>query len=394
MLRGSSTRLLGEKGKAGTSKPPRNRPQKFGGGNATPEKHPNNTVKAEISLSGFWSKSLLENRGLFGGFFGGVSPSHFPRKMARKNPWKNPPRKPNTKIHEKFQGKGVLETQFIRTSFSEQFLLGSWCISQRSRQKFVQIFRMSFCGAHERNKGLRLWSWLPPNSPETQENFKVTPKWLKSDFPGLPSKSPKSDSKLTFCPCKSHFCVTFESLWGNPGKSLFSHFWVTLKFSRVSGELGQKMQKIQLTSCNVIGIWWPRRFSIEGGNIMPQKAHLNGYKGIQCPKSPFKWFNKGTPKRQFWPPNVIFPIFQFWSLCRGLWDCNERLWAHRERERERERERVQLAPWALQWPCSQDYREHLLRLCLMFWRVFEVFSSKPLWSTLWSKLRQPFFRAL
>ena len=66
----------------------------------------------------------------------------------------------------------------------------------------------------------------------------VDQKWLKSDFPGFPSKSLKSDSKLTVCPEK----VSFESLLShferNPWKSLFSHFWVSLKFSRVSGELG------------------------------------------------------------------------------------------------------------------------------------------------------------
>ena len=60
-------------------------------------------------------------------------------------------------------------------------------------------------------------SLLPPNSPETLENYKVTQKWLKSDFPGFPSKWLKSDSQLTFCPRK----VSFESL--------LSHFWVTLR---------------------------------------------------------------------------------------------------------------------------------------------------------------------
>ena len=42
------------------------------------------------------SKSLLENRGFFGGFF----PALFPRKMAVKIHEKNPPRKPKTKVHE------------------------------------------------------------------------------------------------------------------------------------------------------------------------------------------------------------------------------------------------------------------------------------------------------
>ena len=66
------------------------------------------SVRAEISLSGFWSKSCLENRGFFG-FFGGIFFFFFllvfPMKMARKNPRKNPPLKPNIKIHQKFQGR-------------------------------------------------------------------------------------------------------------------------------------------------------------------------------------------------------------------------------------------------------------------------------------------------
>ena len=61
-------------------------------------------LKAEISLSGFWSKSLLENRGFVGGFvggcFGGFFPDDFSKENGPKNPRKNPPRKPNTKIHE------------------------------------------------------------------------------------------------------------------------------------------------------------------------------------------------------------------------------------------------------------------------------------------------------
>ena len=63
--------------------------------------------KAEISLSGFWSKSLLENRGFFGGFFGGFFPAcgffggFFPPDFSKeKINEKNPPWKPNTKIHE------------------------------------------------------------------------------------------------------------------------------------------------------------------------------------------------------------------------------------------------------------------------------------------------------
>ena len=46
----------------------------------------------------------------------------------------------------------------------------------------------------------------------------------------------------TFSGARSQSWVTFESLFshfeGNPGKSLLSHFWVTLQFSRILGELG------------------------------------------------------------------------------------------------------------------------------------------------------------
>ena len=67
-------------------------------------------LRAEISLSGFWSNNCLDFLVDFSvDFFLLV----FPRKMAprnpRKNPPKNPPPKPNTKIHQKFQGRGVLE---------------------------------------------------------------------------------------------------------------------------------------------------------------------------------------------------------------------------------------------------------------------------------------------
>ena len=59
------------------------------------------TIKAEISLGGFWSKRSLENRGFFSGFFGGFLCLFSPKeKNPRKNPPKKPPRKPNTKIHE------------------------------------------------------------------------------------------------------------------------------------------------------------------------------------------------------------------------------------------------------------------------------------------------------
>ena len=77
---------------------------------------------------------------------------------------------------------------------------------------------------------------LTSQNPPNLEKFKVTRKWLKSDFWGLP-KVPKSH----FLTQKSHFWVTFRVekwllglllrlLWGRPQKSLFSHFRVTLNF--------------------------------------------------------------------------------------------------------------------------------------------------------------------
>ena len=43
------------------------------------------SVKAEISLSDFGQRVLVENRGFFGGFFGDFSLLVSPRKMARKS---------------------------------------------------------------------------------------------------------------------------------------------------------------------------------------------------------------------------------------------------------------------------------------------------------------------
>ena len=97
---------------------------------------------------------------------------------------------------------------------------------------------------------LRLWSRRPPNSRETQK----ASKWPKHDSkvtPGVPPQSDpkwlKSDSKMTQKWVRSHFWVTFGSLWGRSGRvtfesllghfgvglaeSLLSHFWVTLMLS-------------------------------------------------------------------------------------------------------------------------------------------------------------------
>ena len=56
----------------------------------------NDSFKAEISLSGFCSKSLLENCGIFGGFLGWFFPAFFPRENGPKIPRKNPPKKSTT----------------------------------------------------------------------------------------------------------------------------------------------------------------------------------------------------------------------------------------------------------------------------------------------------------
>ena len=92
-----------------------------------------------------------------------------------------------------------------------------------------------------------LWSCEPPRTAPNPPKLKVTPQWPKNDFWGVSQWSdskvtqkwlfdPKCDSKVTFCSGQG---VTFESLLGskggNPQKSLFSHFWVTLDF-RGSGE--------------------------------------------------------------------------------------------------------------------------------------------------------------
>ena len=79
---------------------------------------------------------------------------------------------------------------------------------------------------------------LTSQNPRNPKKFKVTRKWLKSDFWGLPKSNPQSN----FLTRKSHFWVTFRVkklllglLWGRPQKSLFSHFRVTLNFSGFRG---------------------------------------------------------------------------------------------------------------------------------------------------------------
>ena len=54
---------------------------------------PPKNLKAEISLSGFWSKSLLENRGFIRGFFGGFFPAHVSKEYG--------PKQIHARIHQK-----------------------------------------------------------------------------------------------------------------------------------------------------------------------------------------------------------------------------------------------------------------------------------------------------
>ena len=57
--------------------------------------------KAEISLSGFWSKRSLETRGLFGEIYGGFFLLVFSKEYGLK--------KSTKKIHKSFEGEGVLK---------------------------------------------------------------------------------------------------------------------------------------------------------------------------------------------------------------------------------------------------------------------------------------------
>ena len=107
-----------------------------------------------------------------------------------------------------------------------------------------------------------LWCGARASRPKAQK--KLTPKWHKSD-PKVTggtksdwgtksdSKSLKSDLKVTFC----ILLVTFESLflllWCRPEKSLLSHFFVTLIFSRAVG-LAHHITTIIITLHHVI-LW-------------------------------------------------------------------------------------------------------------------------------------------
>ena len=82
-----------------------------------------------------------------------------------------------------------------------------WSFGQNLREYACQLLHMLFLSS-KAERAQALWSLLPPNSPETLQNFKDTQKWLKSDFPGFPSKWLKTG----FLGAKSQFWVTFESL--------------------------------------------------------------------------------------------------------------------------------------------------------------------------------------
>ena len=82
---------------------------------------------------------------------------------------------------------------------------------------------------------LMLWSGRPPNSTETQKEWK----WPKSDSKVTQADRPQSDPKVTQKWLKNDSKmgsgVTFESILGHFGvglpESLLSHFWVTLILS-------------------------------------------------------------------------------------------------------------------------------------------------------------------
>ena len=99
------------------------------------------------------------------------------------------------------------------------------------------------------------------------------------------------------------------------------------------------------------GKWhfWGQKMSFWGSPLEPFKWGLFGAfnsslnsksllrEGIKCPKSPFKWFQGGPPKRHVLTPKMSFSRFSNFDLCRGTlgsqsygfnWDLWERpsLW--------------------------------------------------------------------
>ena len=102
----------------------------------------------------------------------------------------------------------------------EPFLLGVSNLLRLSRpQQFwwgVALARSILVIQHCLSQGELRKSW-PPKTPETPENSKLTRKWLKSGFWGLPQSNPKSnfltrevDSNVTFSGQKVTFGVTFR----------------------------------------------------------------------------------------------------------------------------------------------------------------------------------------
>ena len=74
---------------------------------------------------------------------------------------------------------------------------------------FVFLDSKGFSKQPRMTIGLRK-SW-PPRSPETPKIFKVTRKWLKRDFRGLPLQTnPKSNPKSNLVTRKCHFWGTFS----------------------------------------------------------------------------------------------------------------------------------------------------------------------------------------
>ena len=54
------------------------------------------------------------------------------------------------------------------------------------------------------------------------------------------------------------------------------------------------------------------------GHLLPSLGKdLVLREGVECPKSPFKWFQGGPPKRHFLTPKMSFSRFSNFDLCRG-----------------------------------------------------------------------------
>ena len=118
---------------------------------------------------------------------------------------------------------------------------------------------------------------LPQNPGEFQSHSKVTKKWLSG-------VSLKVTQKWLFAQ-ETSLLSHFE---GNPGKSLFSHFCETLKFSRVLGELGGSRDH-EVKACLFLAF-------LQGA------LKVTDLRWQRKPKAPFSWKFKhweGAGNRRF-----------------------------------------------------------------------------------------------